>query len=399
MLRLGRSGLAGGGPSRAEVLGAALAGMLEALGGGFLKVGQILSTRVDLFPEAVLRPLRQLQDNVAPLPAGRVRRTLEASLGAATEELFDELELQPLASASVSQVHRAVLPGTRKRVAVKVRRPGIERLVAADCRLLRSAAWLLALLPPFRRLPVREAVGMVCAALAAQTDFVREAQRLRRYKDQCARDGEVIVPGVIDRLCTRDVVTMEYVTARGKVTEPGIELPVRRAAVTFALRAIYQSIFVHGFFHCDLHPGNLLVAADGAAVVLDLGYVAEFRPAHRRAFAEFFLSIAVRDGERAARIVRETARYVPRGLDAGRFEADIADLIRSCSGLRVGEFQVVRFVSDLFRVQHCHRIAGSPEFTLAILALLAFEGTIKAVDPDLDFQREAVPSILAALRQ
>jgi ubiquinone biosynthesis protein len=304
---------------------------------------------------------------------------------------------RPLAAASIAQVHRATVKATGQRVAVKVRRPGIERVVAADCRLVCGGTWLLSLLPGFRRLPLNESVGEVAAALVAQTDFVREADNLRRYRGSGARPGEVTVPAVTERLCTPDVLTMEYVPSRGRITEPTLDPAARRAAVRHGLRAIYRSIFEDGFFHCDPHPGNLLVAADGSVVVLDLGYVGAMAPADRRAFAEFFLSIALQDAPRAARIVRETALRVPAGMDRRAFEADLSELIRSCAGRRVGDFQIARFVTRLFRVQQVHGILGSPRFTLAILTLLAFEGTIKATDPQLDFQAEAVPSILAAL--
>jgi ubiquinone biosynthesis protein len=397
LLLLGRGLLTGTGPPPSRALGVTLADLFQSLGASFLKFGQVLSTRVDLLPEEVLAPLRQLQDGVRALPPRHVRRVLDRAFGAPVDELFADFESRPIASGSFAQVHRATLRHTREKVAVKVRRPGIERVVAADARLLRCGAGLLSLLPPFRRLPLRQAVAGVCAALVAQADFTREAAALRRYRQQRCRPGEALVPGVIDRLCTADVLTMEYVESRGKITDRGIDLATRRGAVRHALRAMYQSIFLDGFFHCDPHPGNLLVAPDGSVVILDLGYVAEFEPGRRRAFAEFFLAIGLRDGARAARVVRETARSVPAGVDWARFEADVAALVQACSGLTVAEFQIVRFVTRLFRVQQAHGICGSDAFTLAILALLALEGTLKAVHPDLDFQREAVPSLLAGL--
>jgi ubiquinone biosynthesis protein len=397
LLRLGRRRLTGAGPSPSRIIGSEVADLLRSLGGGFPKLGQILSTRVDLLGEDVLAPLRQLQDNVTPLPERCVRRRVELALGVPVEELFEDFEPLPLASASIGQVHRATLRGTREKVAVKVRRPGIDRAVAADVRLLRCGAWLLSLLPPLRGVPVRESAAQVGAALVAQTDFRREAAALRRYREQRCKPGEVLVPDVIDRLCAADVLTMQYVETRGKITDAGIDLQTRRTAVRRALRAIYESIFLDGFFHCDPHPGNLLVAPDGAVVVLDLGYVAEFTPAARRVFAEFFLAIGLRDGSKAAAIVRATARHVPRDVDFAQFESDVAALVQSCSGLLVAQFQIVRFVTRLFGVQHAHGICGSDAFTLAILALLGFEGTLKAIDPRLDFQREAVPVLLAAL--
>jgi ubiquinone biosynthesis protein len=394
--RLAWSRLTGRGATAPERVGAALATLFEDLGGGFLKLGQLLGTRGDLFPESMLIPLRRLLDDVAPLPPDRVRAVLSASLASA-EQAFAEFDPLPLASGSIAQVHRARLRGSDQWVAVKVRRPGIARWMSIDCRLVEAISGVLAHLPWFRRLPVREAVGQVLRVMIAQTDFTAELDHLRRYRGLCGGREGVRIPRPIESLCTADVITMEFCPNRGRVTDRAIDPAARRAVVQKTLRAAYRSIFVDGFFHCDLHPGNVLVAPDGSPVVLDAGYMGEFAPGQRRAFAEFFLSIARRDARTAARVVRQVALHVPERIDPARLEADLADLLRTCAGRTAGQFQIARFVTELFRVQAAHRIRGSPHFTLAILALLTFEGTVKAIDPDLDFQREAVPSLLIGL--
>jgi ubiquinone biosynthesis protein len=190
---------------------------------------------------------------------------------------------------------------------------------------------------------------------------------------------------------------MEFVEAQGRINNHTIKLTSRRLAVRRALQALYRMIFEVGCFHCDPHPGNLLITVDEVVAVLDFGLVAEFKANDRRAFAEFFYSITAQNGRTAARIVRETALCVPECLDPILLERDLTVLLASCAGKTAAQFQIARFVTELFRVQRAHGIYGSPQFTLAILTLLVFEGVIKEVDPDLDFQQEAIPSVIVAL--
>jgi ubiquinone biosynthesis protein len=156
-------------------------------------------------------------------------------------------------------------------------------------------------------------------------------------------------------------------------------------------------IFNEGFIHCDMHPGNVLVAPDGRLVILDAGFMCQLDDSTRRSFAKFFLSIAFRDGSSAACIVRETAQCLPPNLNVRDFDDDITSLIKRVGGLRASDFQVAGFVGELFAIQHKHGIYGTNQFTLTILSLLVFEGVAKQRFPDLNFQQEAVPFVMAAL--
>jgi ubiquinone biosynthesis protein len=385
------------GPSRRALLGASLADLFESLGGGFLKLGQILSTRVDLLPDEVLAPMRRLRDGIRPMSASAVVRVIERSFGRPLAELFANFDPTPVGSASIAQVHRATIRDTGEEVAVKVRRPGVGPLFTADALLLGAGAWALGKLPWFRGLPLQEAVREVIRSLVAQTDFLAEAQHLRRVRQQYEQFREIRVPRVVDRWCSADMVTMEYIAGSRGMDDQTVDLPTRRAAAVVALRLLYRMIFEFGYFHCDPHPANLRVGADGTVVVIDLGFVAEFPPGHRRAFAEFFVSIATQNVPLAAQIVCRTALSIPGHFDPAAFELALAKVIKACAGRRVGEFQIVRFITSLFAVQQDHGVRGSPQFTLAILTLLAFEGVLKGVAPDLDFQQEAIPILLTAL--
>jgi ubiquinone biosynthesis protein len=174
------------------------------------------------------------------------------------------------------------------------------------------------------------------------------------------------------------------------------ETDVRRALVE-GLRALYLMIFVDGFIHCDLHPGNVLLAPDGQLVILDAGFMVELASETRYSFAKFFAAIAFRDGKAAAAIVRHTAIRLPHELDVAAFDAEIAELIKRVGGLVAGKFQVAALVDDLFAVMRKHRIYGTSQFTLIILSLLVYEGVARQRYPDLDFQKEAIPFVLSAL--
>ncbi len=158
-------------------------------------------------------------------------------------------------------------------------------------------------------------------------------------------------------------------------------------------------IFNAGLIHCDLHASNILCNQNGRVALLDFGFVAEMTSQAKQSFSEFFLAIAFRDGKTAARIVQETALRIGREFSELEFESDMQALVDKTGGRKAADFQVAGFVFELFQVQRRHGIYGSPHFTLPILSLLTYEGLIKDIYPDIDFQQEAVPFVIAALAQ
>jgi len=192
---------------------------------------------------------------------------------------------------------------------------------------------------------------------------------------------------------------MEYVPGLVRITDPALDEETHRSAVIAGLRGLYRMLFIEGLVHCDLHPGNILVGRDGMVVIVDFGFSARMRPFERAAFARLFLSIALGDGVTAARIVRETALRMPDNLSSASFEREIVQLIKAVAGQRAAEFLVSSFVSSLFKIQRKHNIYGSPGFTMAIFSLTVYEGVIRHRCADLDFQREAVPILLAAIQK
>ena len=371
--------------------------IFETLGGGCLKLGQILSTRTDILSEDFALPLQRLQDSLGPFSAQEARSLVEHSLHTSAEDLFSEFDPRPIGSATIAQVHRAVLRDSGAVVAVKIRRPGVDRMIRIDSRIILILSRLVSVLPPLRGIPIVEAMEQITRAVVAQTNFEVEAEHHRRIFTLFASGVPVRVPRLFDQYCTNDVLVMDYFPHVVRITAPELNDGVHRSAVIAGLQALYKMLFVAGIVHCDLHPGNILVDPDGTVVVLDFGFTTVMPLAERAAFSEFFLCIAFNDGPAATRIVLETALRVPVDLDRATFRREIGDLLGVFSGRTAGQFLIAAFVSSLFDVQRRHRVYGSPSFTMAILSLMVYEGIIRHRCADLDFQKEAIPTLLASL--
>ena len=388
-----------GGRRRGEFeLGECITSTFETLGGGFVKIGQILSTRSEL-PEELATPLRRLQDSIAPFPAAVAKSTIETSLGCSIETIFSSFDPRPIGSASIAQVHRAVLRSNGAEVAIKVRRPKITSTIGIDTKVFVFLSQILAYLPPLRRIPFVEATKQVATTVEAQTSFWLEADRHRQFSALFDSGVPVRVPRLVDEYCTDEILVMEYFPNLVRITDSTLDDTTHRNAVIAGLRGLYRMLFMQGLVHCDLHPGNILVGRDGSVVIVDFGFSTAMAPSERTSFARLFLSIAMNDGATAARIVRETALRIPPDLDQPAFEMEIRNLISQSSGLSAGEFLVSSFVRSLFRIQRKHSIYGSPDFTLAILSLTVYEGIIRHRCADLHFQREAVPILFASLQR
>lgn len=369
----------------------------ERCGGGFLKIGQVLSTRVDLMPGPILSEFKYLQDSVRPLPIETVVKLLESSLGAQLDEVFSEFDFEPVASASIAQVHRARLVESGELVAVKVRRPGITIMIECDTRIVLRTVKFLCKFRPFSEIPAFEAMEQVSASLLAQTDFRRELIMLQRFGRIFERARYVSIPEVFSELCTDDVIVMEFMSDLTKINAPGTSACDRRDSMIVGLRALYTMIFLEGLIHCDMHSSNIFRIPNGIVVILDAGFVHEMSAQVRQSFSEFFLAIAFANATEATRIVIDVASEVPSDLNMVEVESDITRLLEKYSGKAAKDFQVALFVSGLFNIQRSHGIYGSPSFTLAILSLLVYEGLVKECDENLDFQSESVPFLMTSL--
>lgn len=373
------------------------AALLIALGATFVKVGQIMSTRPDLFPPHVIKALTRLQDNVGAFAFRHVERTLVEEFGKPASELFATFDPAPVASASVAQVHRATLHSGES-VAVKVRRPGLDDIVRFDLAVMKLFARLSALVPSIRLLAPVESVMEFGRAIHAQIDLRIEAENNRRFTVAFAADPDVKFPPLHRDLCSRRVLTMGFVEGLKVLDAPakGGADPTRLAKIGF--RTLLKMVFDDGFVHADLHPGNILVATNGTVVILDLGLTAELDEAARRAFAQFFAGWAGGDGTVMARLMSELSPS-SKVKDYPVYEREVTEFVKRYHGKPLGEVQVSTVAFDMMNILRRHRVRVNPIYTMANVAIAVTEGIGKQLDPSLDLVQEALPFFISLRQQ
>ncbi|HEV7682506.1 MAG TPA: AarF/UbiB family protein [Pyrinomonadaceae bacterium] len=379
----------------AQLLGESLAKLCEALGPAFIKAGQILSARPDLLPAGVGAPLRRLQNQIAPFDGARAAKIIEAAFERPLPELFDSFDLKPIASASIAQVHRARLKDGRE-VAVKVRRPGVSHVVTNDMRILRFMAKALSTLPGMRAVPLPELVDEFVGPIKQQLDFHLEAANNRRFREEFARTEHLRLPALVEDLCAENVLTMEYLDQLQRTDCNSLSASERKTAALAGLRALYKMIFIDGFVHADMHPGNVFVREWGEFVILDTGLVAILDEANQRDFVDFFFGLTNNEGRECARIIYDNASYRAKKCDRKAFEAEMVELIARHSALKCHEFEVAQFVYELMEAQRRFKIRGSTSFMMTILSMVVYDGICKQLYPLCDFQSEARGFLITA---
>lgn len=378
-----------------RAFGESVAELCEDLGPTFIKVGQILSSRPDLLPESMGPPLLRLQDQIAPFDGAQIPKLIESAFGCPLHELFDSFDQAPVASASIAQVHRARLKDGRE-VAVKIRRPGICRVVNSDMRILELISRALVRLPGMRAVPLLELVDDIQLPIRQQLDFHLEAANNRRFREAFVFSEHIKVPELIDHLCTEDVLTMEYMDQMRRTDSATLTVDERKTSALAGLRALYKMIFIDGFIHADMHPGNVFVREFGEFVILDTGLVASLDENDRRDFVDFFFGLVNNESRECARIIYDNASYRAKNCDVKAFEAAMVELIAKHSALKSHEFEVAHFVYQLIEIQRRFKIRGSTKFMMTILSMVVFDGICKRLYPQCDFQKEARAFLITA---
>lgn len=378
-----------------QLLGERLARLCEALGPTAIKIGQILSSRPDLLPAGVGAPLLRLQEQIAPFDSSSIKATIEAAFARPFAELFDSFDLTPVASASIAQVHRARLKDGRD-VAVKIRRPGIARIVKNDMRILNFIPKVLSQLPGMKAVPLPELISDIQVPIEQQLDFHLEAANNRRFRDAFALVEHIRIPALVEERCTENVLTMEFLDRLQRTDSANFSAAERKTAALAGLRALYKMIFIDGFIHADMHPGNVFIREFGELVILDTGLVAILDEKDQRDFVDFFFGLVNNDSRVCSRIVYENASYRAANCDVAGFEAAMAELIGRHSALKSHEFEVALFVYQLIEIQRRFKIRGSTKFMMTILSMVVFDGICKQLYPDCDFQNEARGFLITA---
>lgn len=364
---------------------------LEDLGPTFVKFGQLLSTRPDVLPEGVLTELQRLQDTASPMPFDTVVRLVEQELRAPVEEIFDELDPVPLGSASIGQVHRAVLRGGQT-VAIKVQRPNARRRVEADLTLMKEfSSFLDRRLGNRMVIDVRGLVDEFEGVIRRELDYTAEARAARRFAINF-EESAVVIPKVYTARSTSRLMTMEYIRGtRFHDIEPLSMRPAeRRRVAEMGAEAIFEMAFDHGFFHGDPHPGNLILTPEGNLALLDFGMVGFLSRGDVDALSRLFISVINRDAPAALRALEGLGvRYDSEVRDD--LIQNIGEFLHKYSGLSVGEVTLGQALSELIGLARRYRLRVPPVFPLLAKALITAEGLARSIDPTINVYEVARP--------
>jgi len=355
---------------------------LEELGPTFGKLGQILSTRPDLLPPAVVSELERLQDDVMPLTEAEVVAVMEEELRVPWEDVFASIEADPMAAGTIAQVHRAVL-ATGERVVVKVQRPTAAREIMDDLGLLERLAAKAGERPAFRQLvDVPAIIEHLSTSLRQELDFRHEAGNIERMRAALDRFDRLDVPRVYDELSTARLLVLEEV--QGIPIHDAPETEERRAAARQLLESFYQQVLGDGFFHADPHPGNLLWA-DGKIYLLDLGMTAEVEPKLRESLLLLLLAFAQEDTPFLADVMLSLSSSSPRaGFDAARFQADLAALVAAYRHRSLRELRLGPLLQQLTEICVRHDVRLPASLALVGKAFGQMQLAAAELDPTLD---------------
>lgn len=357
---------------------------LQNLGPTFVKFGQIASTRRDAMPAELCAQMGRLYDRVRPMSWPQARQALADASVFRPGLTVRRVDPTPVGSGSIACVYRALLTDGRT-VALKLKRPDIERRIRTDLALLRSAVRLAERTPKMRGMPMADLVAYLNRAILGQLDFAREADNLDLLQASVAGLPDVQVPVLHRDLSGANCLVFEFIEGLDAATPATLPGAVRARLGGAVLTAAHRMMFVHGFVHCDLHPGNLYLTAEERVVILDAGYCVRLPDRVRDLIGEFFAQLAVGNGRRCGEIVLASA-VEGAGVDREAFVAEMAGLVARAAGPD-NAFDMSAFGNEVFEVQQRHGIYAASDFAFPLMSLLVLEGTVRGMWPAVDFQQ------------
>ncbi len=373
--------------------------VMEELGPTFVKLGQVLATRVDLFGPEWLDEFGKLQDHAPPVDWSEIEPQLIEDLGGHPDEIFAEVDHEPLAAASLAQVHRATLhDGTQ--VILKVRRPGIRPVIEADLRLLKRLAEIIeSEAPDLQHYRPRLLVRQFAQSLRRELDFVAECRNAERIALALEEDSGIVIPavhwdwsgerlnvqGFLEGIPGRD---LEAVRQAGL---DGHEIAVR------GTRAILKMILEEGFFHADPHPGNVMYLPDNRIGLLDFGMVGRLSEERRHQVSELLMGLVSRDVDLVARILLDWSEDAR--VDEDRLRDDVVEFIDHYHGVPLKQLDVSAMIGEITGVLRQHHLVLPSDLVLMLKAFITLEGMGRSLDPDFDMAGEAAPVIERVLKR
>jgi len=365
--------------------------LLEDMGPSFVKLGQILATRIDLLPQDYIDEFSKLQDRAPPLPFDTLKAVLEQDLGAPLEELFAEVDPAPVGAASLSQVHLARLK-TGARVVLKIRRPGVRKVVEADLRLLKRLAEIAeSRIDEVRRYRPIEIAAQFSRTMRRELDLAAECRNAERVAENFADDPTIVVPKVYWRWTSERLNVQQFIDGipgrdLAAVEASGLDrkLLARRGGA-----AVLKMVFEDGFFHADPHQGNVFFLPGNRVAFIDFGMVGRLSEARRRELVDLLQGFVERNPGRAVDILLQWAKHDV--VDEEALTTDVDALIDSVHSVPLKSLNLPRLINDLVALLREHNLALPSDLALLTKAFISLEGMGRQLDPDFDMMATAEP--------
>jgi len=366
----------------------------DELGTTFIKFGQLVASRPDIFGTAIAESLRSLQDQAPPFPVDVARQVITEELQRPLSEIFSSFLEQPLAAGSVAQVHRATLKSGEE-VVVKVQRPHIERMVEADLEILQGLAALIHQnIPESRVFRLTAMVEEFARHMRAELDFRREATNTRKFASNFAALPNLVVPRVYQECSSGRVLVEDFIAGVKADDREALErLAIDGRQVVDTLSTVLlQSIFEHRFFHADPHPGNILVTAEGRVALIDFGIMGRLDKARIEQVLQFLMAILSHDLERLVRVLREHA-LAPLPIDSSSFKSEVAQVLDQYLGQPLGKLRFSALVREMVELVRRHHIELPADLFLVGKSVVALEDVASRLAPEYDPVAAMQPTI------
>lgn len=374
--------------------------VFEDMGPTYVKLGQLLSARPDLVPRVYVEEFSKLQDKVEEVTTEEIQAQFMKEFGKKPEEVFPYFNYKPLASASIGQVHEAILPSGQK-VVVKVQRPHLMQLINGDIKILKSLSGILQNHTVIGRVcNVDEIIDVFERQIHKELDYLTEAVNTETFYRQFCENENVIVPQVFSEFSSREILTMEFVQGIRveEFEEHNYSYEERATYAGNMLQAIYQPLFEKGLFHGDPHPGNVLFQDDFRVVLIDFGIIGRFDDGHRRQVAELIIALSDRDIPSVMEIIMETG-IKTRRIHRQYFFEDVAEIVEKANGVTSGGMELGELINGMITISINHGIKMPDSLFILGKTVMISENMVRRICPELDMAQVLKPLALEYLKE
>ncbi len=364
--------------------------VLEELGPSFIKIGQFLSTRPDIFEEDYISALSKLQNKGKPIPFSEIAPLIEKEMGQGLEDVFSSVEHTPLGTASISQVHRAKLKENGEAVVVKVQKPGIDETVRSDLEIIEFILEeLKGKVDAIERYNLQGIVQEMQRNFSRELDFRNEAYNLMTFRQQSLSE-KVLAPKVYLNLTTTKVMVMEEMTNLLTIDDIAKETALAKEVSLLGVQAVLHQILVNGFFHADPHPGNVFFSKKGEIIFLDFGLMGRLSQSMQYKVANLLRAVASQNSESIVDTILDMTPHYP-GIDKNKLEIEVMEMLTPFYGNRLQEIHVGDFLGRFIILLREHRLKVDPNYTFMLKAMITTESLARRLNPEIDLVHEAVP--------